>query len=312
MKRFLWLILILLFIGALLVLVPSGTLAEVIELTETEDPKLGPTEDGYIYEDGNPDPVGYQDPTISVSITRGFYGVTSYVAARVKLSSAMQFRTCLSGRWGSSNTVAGTSLAKSMKAVFAVNGDYYTSKDGNGYVVRQGKQYRLACQNRRYDVLVIDYNGDMHILETPDNSEVEALTASLDGGVYQAFTFGPGLIVDGVKRSGFTDASVGATVRAQRMCIAQVGPLEYLLIACSGPDDQKVDGSTGLLLDEFADLVGSFDGITNAYNLDGGSCSTMVFRTAGKAYDKINATRGSKTRYLVDIIYFASAWKAGN
>ena len=329
MKRVLCAVLILLFLASFLILVPSGTLADTVAISIDKDPELGPCESCYIYEEGNPDPVGYEDPTLSVHLTRGVFGTTSWVAARVKVASLYQFRSIFSGKFGSEYANVAMTLAKKVNAVFAVNGDYYTGKSGNGFVLRQGRQYRNACKNRWYDVMVIDYNGDMHILKTPDDVEMNALLDSLEDReltvpedassedalnklsrkVYQGFTFGPGLIIDGVQQKGFTDKKMGSEVLAQRMAIAQVGPLEYLFIASSGPDDKKVDGSTGLTLDEFSDLVASFEGITNAYNLDGGSSSTMVFRTSQKKYDKINATKASKTRPLVDIIYFASAWK---
>ena len=322
MKRALCILLILLFLAGFLILVPSGTLAEVITIPVDKDPELGACESCYIYEEGNPDPVGYEDPTLSVQISRGFFNETSYVVARVKVASITQFRSIFSGRFGSEYANVAPTLAKSVNAVFAVNGDYYTGKSGNGYVTRQGHQYRKACRNRWYDVLVMDYNGDLHILQTPDDAELDALIESLpeagddipgeftEKKVYQSFTFGPGLIIDGVQQKGFTDKKMGSEVKAQRMAIAQVGHLEYLFIASSGPDDKKVDGSTGLTLDEFSDLVYSFEGITNAYNLDGGTSSTMVFKTAEKQYAKINATPASKTRAVADIIYFASAWQA--
>lgn len=321
MKRALLVLLTLLFLAGFLILVPSGSLAEVISIPVDKDPELGACESCYIYEEGNPDPVGYEDPTLSIHISRGFFNETSYVVARVKVASVTQFRSVFSGRFGSEYANVAPTIAKSVNAVFAVNGDYYTGKSGNGYVTRQGHQYRKACRNRWYDVLVMDYKGDLHILQTPDDNELNALIDTLDEAgtdipgefaekkVYQSFTFGPGLVIDGVQQKGFTDKKMGSEVRAQRMAIAQVGPLEYLFIASSGPDDKKVDGSTGLTLDEFSDLVYSFEGITNAYNLDGGSSSTMVFRTSEKKFAKINATKASKTRPLVDIIYFASAWK---
>ena len=329
MKRVLCAVLILLFLASFLILVPSGTLADTVAITIDKDPELGPCESCYIYEEGNPDPVGYEDPTLSIHLTRGVFGTTSWVAARVKVASLYQFRSIFSGKFGSEYANVAMTLAKKVNAVFAVNGDYYTGKSGNGFVLRQGRQYRNACKNRWYDVMVIDYNGDMHILQSPDNNEMKALIASLEEKdlkvpedvssesalsklnrrVYQGFTFGPGLIIDGVQQKGFTDKKMGSEVLAQRMAIAQVGPLEYLFIASSGPDDKKVDGSTGLTLDEFSDLVASFDGIINAYNLDGGSSSTMVFRTAEKKFAKINATPASKTRPIVDVIYFASAWQ---
>jgi exopolysaccharide biosynthesis protein len=85
------------------------------------------------------------------------------------------------------------------------------------------------------------------------------------------------------------------------MCLAQLGPLEYLCISSEGPEDP---GSTGLTLEQFAELVASFEGVTNAYNLDGGSSSTMVFNR-----DKVNSPNNPKRRPLKDIIYFASAYQ---
>lgn len=329
MKRLLCAILILLFLASFLVLVPSGTLAEVVNLTIDNDPELGPCESCYIYEEGNPDPIGYEDPTLSIHITRGFFNATSWVAARVKVASVYQLRTAFSGRFGSEYANVGPTIAKSLNAVLTINGDFYTGKSGNGYVLRQGHEYRFACRNRWYDVMLIDYNGDMHILKTPDDKEMNELIDSLEEKdlkvpddvssekaldklsrkVYQGFTFGPGLVIDGVQQTGLLDKKMGSQILAQRMAIAQVGPLEYLFIASSGPDDKKVDGSTGLTMDDFAELVASFDGVINAYNLDGGSSSTMVFRTSEKKFAKINATKASKNRPLVDVIYFASAWQ---
>lgn len=328
MKRGLCIILILLFLAAFLLLIPSATLAEIISIPIDKDPKLGACDSCYIYEENAADPVGYEDPSISVRISRGVYHNTSYVAARVKINSVTQLRSAFSGRFGTESAVLGTSLAKSMNAVFAVNGDYYTSKNGHGYLTRQGHQYRKKCKSE-YDILVIDYHGDLHILQKPDNEALDAYIATLDdvdpaivngldtsdknfdSKVYQSFSFGPGLVIDGVQYKGFTEkthSGISAERPAQRMAIAQVGPLEYLFVASSSPEDYKLDGSVGLTLDEFSDLVYSFGGIINAYNLDGGSSSTMVFRTTKGKFGKMNSNRNS-ARFLADIIYFASAWE---
>ena len=89
------------------------------------------------------------------------------------------------------------------------------------------------------------------------------------------------------------------------MAYCQTGPLEYLLITSEGPQNA---GSEGLTMEQFVDLVSSMPGVRNAYNLDGGSSATMVFRMDGKNWQKINALSNPKIRPLKDMIYFVSAW----
>ena len=89
------------------------------------------------------------------------------------------------------------------------------------------------------------------------------------------------------------------------MAICQTGPLEYLLITSEGPED--LPDKNGLTMDQFVELVASFPDIKNAYNLDGGSSSTMIFRKGKEYWAKINGN-GSKKRSIRDIIYCADAW----
>ena len=58
----------------------------------------------------------------------------------------------------------------------------------------------------------------------------------------------------------------------------------------------------------FVELVASFEDVINAYNFDGGSCSTLIFRKGDNNWVKINSPKNSKSRPLKDIIYFADAW----
>ena len=84
------------------------------------------------------------------------------------------------------------------------------------------------------------------------------------------------------------------------MAICQTGPLEYLCICCEGPDDP---GSVGMTMDEFAELVASQEGVLQAYNLDGGASSSMLFHN-----QKINCPNRAARREIVDILYFATAY----
>ncbi len=79
------------------------------------------------------------------------------------------------------------------------------------------------------------------------------------------------------------------------------------MVTSEGPEDE---GSVGLTMDKFAECLMEIDEkltdytIQVAYNLDGGSSSTLVFKN-----EKVNAPTNPKKRYLSDIIYFASAWQ---
>ena len=69
-------------------------------------------------------------------------------------------------------------------------------------------------------------------------------------------------------------------------------------------------------MDQFAECLKEIDEqltdytIKVAYNLDGGSSCTMVFKDPAKhALKKVNAPTNPKVRYLSDILYFASAYQ---
>ena len=296
MLKYVWRVaLVLLLLLGMLFLAPTGpmdiegALAEVVEIPMNAKYGVKPQKNGYTEN-------GYEDPSISVTIERGRIYDTNYVVARVKLQNASQIRTAMAQSYYSPSTDMGTTIARRSNAVLAINGDFFSSRNNEGYVARQGKVYRTRCNNQVYDILIIDENGDLHILEKPDNAAVEAF----EGTPINGFTFGPGLIVNGEVRRHEGDHFYAGEKPAQRMCLAQVGPLEYLCICSEGPEDP---GSSGMTLDQFTDLVASFDGIQNAYNLDGGSSTTMVFQN-----QKINSPDNPKRRPLCDIIYFASAW----
>lgn len=272
----------------------------VIELPFDSDPKIGPHAECYLC-DENGKPVGYEDPSLSVHLTTGRYLDTTWLAADITIAGPGQIRTAMTSRYGASVTAVGSTVAKKAKAVFAVNGDYFSARPNLGVVIRQGRQYRVRCDGK-YDVLLIDSEGDLHILPRATNDDIR----SFEGIVINSFTFGPGLVMNGQRREGFAYIDIGMYKKTQRMAICQTGPLHYLCLCCEGPEDP---GSEGLTLAEFTDLVMSFEGIETAYNLDGGSSSTAVFRTEKEDYAKVNAPQNHKKRTLCDIIYFASAWK---
>ena len=300
MKHIVRIAAILLALACLLVLIPSGVAsAEIIEYDLKDKKGVPLQEDGYDLEN-----MTYEDPSITVKITTGRFEETNYMVAYVKVANATQVRSTMSGSYSTDDTIGGIAMAKSTNAALAINGDFFSSRRNVGYTARMGKEYKNKC-NGTYDVMVLDDQGDMHIIAAPTKEDMVAFKEALEAegrSIINGYTFGPGLVINGEKQTGFVDMDNAADRAAQRMCLAQIGPLEYLCISSEGPEDP---GSTGLTLEQFAELVASFEGVVNAYNLDGGSSSTMVFNR-----DKVNSPNNPKRRPLKDIIYFASAYQA--
>ncbi len=269
----------------------AGAEGQILEYSLDETRFIAPNPSFYLSE------TLYEDPSISVSIENGRAYNSYYLAARITIANPTQLRTSLASSNGK-DTQQATRLAKRVNALFAISGDSFgDNKSGAGmYIVRQGAVKRHNPSGY-YDVLLIDDKGDFHILPEAKQADIDAF----EGNVVNAFTFGPGLVIDGVVTETFEDRGYGPTKRAQRMAVCQAGPLEYLCVVTSGPDHNN---STGLTIDEFTQLIASLGPVENAYNLDGGTSAWMVWRG-----EKINAFGSSKYRTINDIIFFVSAWQ---
>ena len=309
MKNVLKTLVILLLLFCFLFLIPSAAhvgFAEIIEIPIDAETQLKknpeaiplPLESGFISEKE------YQDPSISVKIGVGRMFDTDYMTARVKIANATQIRSMMAGTYANSMEVFCDRLVKRTNAVLAINGDYFTKRHNVGVMVRQGKVWYMPKTDRnlaynkeiQFDILLIDTAGDLHILKS---ATMEALEPYV-GNIVNSFTFGPGLVIDGVKQGNFQNTNNSPQKKTQRMAICQTGPLEYLCICCEGPDDP---GSVGMTMDEFAELVASQEGVLQAYNLDGGASSSMLFHN-----QKINCPNRAARREIVDILYFATAY----
>lgn len=283
---------------ALLMLLTSCALAEETRAL----PLGGPAPNPPVWEAYSEDKRVYDDGTMRVVITSDVVHDTNVYYAYVKLTDPSQLRTALAAKYPSKAVQPVAVMAQENNAVFAINGDFF-SYHRSGVVVRSGKYLRESPVSSR-DTLIIDKNGDFHILT---NSNQKTWKAVRDIAV-EAFCFGPALIVDGVvQQFKIPDkVSCGARTEAQRLCICQLGTLEYLIIATEGPEQEKTDGFTIAQLTELAVAAGA----KHCYNLDGGSSVTLQMGDT-----KINAVQ-SKNRYIGDIIYFATlvgegeAWEA--
>jgi len=292
--KFVWRVLLLLVMVALLtVLCPDatplpGAYAETEALAPLSLDADAPVPDAAAY---LPDNAGYADDSLSVSISTMREFDTDIMVAKITVKDASQLRTAMAAKFGSTQDIPGAKLAKRVNAVFAINGDYFNF-DSTGYVLRQGTLYR---DNPREDsdVLLIDDQGDFHAVVNATSEKI----AAVQGTIVNALSFGPALVVDGQAQEINARLLIAPEKETQRMVLAQTGPLSYLCVATEGPENP---GSRGLTLKETAQLMVELGAVT-AYNLDGGSSSTMVLNNA-----KINALSTHKVRPICDIVYFAT------
>lgn len=253
-----------------------------------EEAPYEPHEECYL-----PDQAGYQDDSLDIRVETFRRDDTLVWAVRVRLIDPSQLRTGLAGPYPSKKTQRVSDMAQRFGAVLAINGDYF-SHHSQGIVVRNGELLRQRPHKGR-DTLIIDDKGDFTILSPTTQKAWDAY----EGQVIQAFCFGPGLVIDGQPLTSLKNVNIdnGKGKKTQRIAIGQTGPLEYLILACEGPEQE---GSVGMDLLQMAALCKEM-GCVNAYNLDGGSSTSIVLQ--GK---KINGLSSGKIRLVGDCIYFAT------
>ena len=296
------------FLAALLALMLALPCALALELDEEEDVIEGvffweplpwdvtvspylPDPAGYL-----PDKAGYHDGSIDIRVETFRRNDTTVMAVYVKLTDVSQFRTELASRYPSQQARLVATMARRVNAVLAINGDYFIYHD-QGIVVRNGRTLRVAPVKGR-DTLIVDEQGDFHILPHTTRADWDAYLAS-GGTALHTFCFGPGLVIDGEVLTDLSSVHIdnGKAKDTQRIAIGQIGPLEYLILATEGPENA---GSVGFDLLEMAQMCYDM-GMMNAYNLDGGSSSTVVLDG-----EKINSLSTGKHREVGDCIWFAT------
>ena len=262
-----------------------------------------------------PDNAGYHDASIDIQIELTYWtqdleqveapgkDTTTVMSARVKLTDVSQFRTGFANKYPSKQARHVNDMTKRFKAVMGINGDYCLYHE-QGIVVRNGQTLRMRPHKGR-DELIVDESGDFHLITETTQAKWDEYVSG-GGTVLHAFCFGPALVVDGTPIDSLDDITIdnGKGKKAQRMVIGQIGPLEYLILTNEGPESTSPK-SVGFDLVQMANLCVKF-GLDNAYNLDGGSSSTISLNN-----QKINSPSSHKNRMVGDCIWFATLVKDG-
>ena len=240
-------------------------------------------------------PEGYEDASIRVQMeTREENGVVWRIAW-VEVASPSQLRTAYAGKTIKKDTTGlVTVMAKQHNAIVAINGDNYTNeKAKHSFIYRMGEK-RQDKLNKQKDILIIDENGDFHtFIKSAGADKFEKETGHQ---IINAFMFGPALVKDHEVLKLDKEYNFNPNGREPRCAIGQLDTLSYVMVIADGRGNSGSDGATHQELAEFMASLGCRE----AYNLDGGNSSIMVYNNEIYNYK-------ARERDVADVIYFATA-----
>ena len=223
----------------------------------------------------------------------------------IEIQDPSQLRTALSyDSFENKDLATAQEMVAYLNPVVSCNDDYVKINNYKGYVIRQGTLYLDNLddwsEDLKQDVLLVDDQGDFHVVQKAASADVKAYTADMEGQgrtVVNAFTFGPALVLDGqVQEIKGKDSTHEVILATARTAICQLGPLKYAVFAADCPKT-----GFGINCTELANfIVKTYPDCKVAYNLDGGGSSRLFI-----GQKKLNKANGRREIY--GMIYFASA-----
>ncbi len=233
----------------------------------------------------------YTDANISVQLSTYRLADTTVYVADVRLTSPDYLLTAFAdSTYGRNITETTSSMAETVNAILAINGDYYGAQR-TGYVIRNGVLYRSASGGG--EDLVIWRDGSFSVIREDEISAEELLAQ----GAWNVLSFGPALVENGELTVSVNDEVGRAMASNPRTAIGVIDDLHYLFVVSDG----RTSESEGLSLYELAEFLQSL-GAQTAYNLDGGGSSSMVF-LGELVNNPTSGGRKSSERSVSDIVY---------
>ena len=233
----------------------------------------------------------YDENGVKITVTEYTYLNTEVYVASITLDSAESLKSAFANNSFGKNITAKTStIASENDAILAINGDYYGAQE-TGVVTRNGVVYRDDVKSGS-EILCIYADGTMKIVSSDDFDSDELVKK----GVWQAYTFGPGLVENGEVSVSSSDEVGKAMASNPRTAIGQTSANNFTFVVSDG----RTSESEGLSLKELATFMQAL-GCTTAYNLDGGGSSTMYYN--GTVINNPTTTGRISERSVSDIIY---------
>ena len=248
----------------------------------------------------------YYDETILMIIWKEVINGNTCSCCEVKIADASQFRRKIADdTLGSPVWYYASDLAKTVNPVVAMNADFYMFRDF-GIVAYQRQLWRMdestyTGQYKKYNCVetcFVDSNGDFHfthLLEEHSKSEIQDFMATND--ILFSISFGPVLVENGELKSCDWYPAGEPTRGDSRAAIGQVDKLHYFYLSVNHAPEKAALWTVNDMAQVFYDK-----GVPNAYGLDGGQTSEILFQ--GVPFNHIDY---DAERTVSDIIYFASA-----
>ena len=284
----------------------SGTLrVDAPALEEADEDSYFRSEDDpeeVVIEDWDNEHWEYRTDTLSIIIDRihvldAENRPVCYCIAHVRMRDEDAFRAAVRGEEGGteSNEIP-YEMARRYQAVLAVTGDNLSvnEPDLKGIIIRNGKIYN---RRKAADTMALMPGLSMQIF-SPDEITAEEL---LEMGVTNAFSFGPTLIRDGVVNFNATRAEI--TGRNPRVGVGMVESGHFVVITVDG---RLAAYSHGVTLNTFMHMF-YLQGCKQAYNLDGGSSTAMVFMGEYLNAHKLLEGSGPGQRRLPDMLLWGKS-----
>lgn len=233
----------------------------------------------------------YSDSKTSITLKQYRAYDSDIYVADITVSDASALKTALANNtYGRNITDTTSDIADENNAVLAINGDYYGARQ-IGYVIRNSKLYRNTSGDR--DALVIQKNGEFKFVSESETSAEQLL----QDGALQVFSFGPVLLNNSEISVGENEEVGMAMASNPRTAVGYLGNNHYVFVVSDG----RTSESAGLSLYELASFMKEI-GVVDAYNLDGGGSSTMVFK--GEIINNPTTNgHSNQERAVSDIIY---------
>lgn len=261
---------------------PNAPRANPAVSLAADAPSPWPNEDTYFRQPGDPAEVvledwdnehwEYRTDTLSIIIDR--YHVldvenkpVAYCIAHIRMRGEDAFRAGVRGEEGGTKSKEyPVEMARRYQAVLAITGDNLTvnEPEHKGVIIRNGRVYQNT-QNAETMALLPDMSMKIYKRGEITAPQLQAL------GVENAFSFGPVLIRDGLVNYNGTRYKISG--RNPRTGIGMAAPGHFVAITIDGRISTYSHGATlrGLM------RLFYLEGCRQAYNLDGGSSTAMVF-----------------------------------